>query len=41
MHIIRTISSKPLFLLLILLILTSMGIVAIAQHARLETDINE
>jgi len=41
MHIIRTISSKSLFLLLILLILTSMGIVAIAQHARLETDLNE
>jgi hydrophobe/amphiphile efflux-3 (HAE3) family protein len=41
MHKIRTIAEKPIIILLIILILTGIGIGAIAKNAKLETDLNE
>ncbi len=41
MHIIRNIAKKPIIILLSILILTGIGIAAIAQNAKLETDLNE
>lgn len=41
MHIIRTIAKKPLAIMAIILALTATSIVAIAQNAQLETDLNE
>lgn len=41
MHIIRNIAEKPLVIILIILGLTVISVVAIAQNAQLETDLNE
>lgn len=41
MHIIRKIAEKPIVILFIILVLTGIGIGAIVQNAKLETDLNE